>query len=76
MVFLISENETNYKFGISIKNTIKCHTLKHVFCSISLIFFLSFSIAVSMKFCAVMLLLKEVYCAKFDSSRSPYDQVR
>ena len=57
MVFLISENETNYKFGISIKNTIKCHTLKHVFCSISLIFFLSFSIAVSMKFCAVMLLL-------------------
>ena len=44
-----------------------------VFCSI---IFASFSLAMSMKFWAVMLVLKEVFCAKFDRSRSPYDRVR
>ena len=36
----------------------------------------SFSSAVSMKFCAVMLIFEEDFCAKFDISRSPYDRVR
>ena len=50
--------------------------LKQYFAAYCSIFFASFSFAVSMKFCAIMLLLEEVFCAKFDSSRSPYDRVR